>query len=111
MSASREKKQRQATPDQGLTQRQRKELQEARQAKRKVVTYTVIGVIAAVLVVILLLWLYCSGFVLLIGAEINGIYLEMRAEMAEKKVKVPQYRYLWQCGWIKYRDWKKGTHL
>lgn len=61
-------------------------------------------------VVILLLWLYCSGFVLIIGAEINGIYLEMRAEMAEKKVKMPQYQYLWQCGWIKYRDWKRGVH-
>ncbi|MCH4239178.1 MAG: YihY/virulence factor BrkB family protein [Oscillospiraceae bacterium] len=49
--------------------------------------------------IVLLLWLYFSGFVLIIGAEVNGIYLEMRAEMRKKKVKIPQWKYLWVCGW------------
>ena len=56
MSASREKKTRQSDPNKGLTQTQRKELQEQKAAKRKAVLYTVIGVIVAVLVVILLVW-------------------------------------------------------
>ena len=56
MSASREKKTRQSDPNKGLTQTQRKELQEQKTAKRKAVLYTVIGVIVAVLVVILLVW-------------------------------------------------------
>ena len=56
MSASREKKTRQSDPNKGLTQTQRKELQEQKAAKRKVVAYTVIGVIAAILVVVLLVW-------------------------------------------------------
>ena len=42
MSASREKKQRQNDPAQGLTQKQRKELQEQQAAKRKAILYTVI---------------------------------------------------------------------
>lgn len=58
-------------------------------------------------VIILLLWLYFSGFVILIGAEINGIYLEMREEMAEKHIQVPQYRYLWMCGWTSKHGRKK----
>ena len=45
MSASREKKSRQSDPTQGLTQKERKELQEQQAAKRKAVVYTVIGVI------------------------------------------------------------------
>ena len=56
MSASREKKRRQNDPAQGLTQKQRKGLQEQQAAKRKTILYTVIGVIVAVLVVILLVW-------------------------------------------------------
>lgn len=56
MSASREKKTRQSDPNKGLTQTQRKELQEQKAAKRKAVAYTVIGVIVAVLVVVLLVW-------------------------------------------------------
>ena len=56
MSASREKKQRQGELGKELTQKQRQELQEKQAAKRKAVLYTVIGVIAAVLVVILLVW-------------------------------------------------------
>ena len=51
-------------------------------------------------VVILLLWLYFSGFVILIGAEVNGIYLEMREEMVQRGVTVPQYVYFWKCGWL-----------
>ncbi|WOC31362.1 MULTISPECIES: YihY/virulence factor BrkB family protein [Caproicibacterium] len=50
-------------------------------------------------VIVLLLWLYFSGFVLILGAEVNGIYLEMRSEMRMKKVTVPQWKYLWLCGW------------
>ena len=56
MSASREKKSRQSDPTQGLTQKERKELQEQQAAKRKAVVYTVIGVIVAVLVAALLIW-------------------------------------------------------
>lgn len=60
MSASREKKQRQSDLAQGLTQKQRQELQEQQAAKRKAVLYTAIGVIVAALVVVLLVW--DSGF-------------------------------------------------
>ena len=56
MSASREKRQRQSELGKELTQKQRQELQEKQAAKRKAMLYTVIGVIAAVLVVILLVW-------------------------------------------------------
>lgn len=56
MSASREKKTRRSDPNKGLTQTQRKELQEQQAAKRKAVGYTILGVIIAVLVVILLVW-------------------------------------------------------
>lgn len=56
MSASREKKQRQEDLGQGLTQKQRKELEEARAQKRKTVAYTVIGIVVAVLVAALLIW-------------------------------------------------------
>ena len=56
MSASREKKTRQSDPNKGLSQAQRKELQEQKAAKRKAVIYTVIGVIAAILVAVLLVW-------------------------------------------------------
>ena len=56
MSASREKRQRQSELGKELTQKQRQELQEKQAAKRKAVLYTVIGVIAAVLVIILLVW-------------------------------------------------------
>ena len=57
-------------------------------------------------VVILLLWLYFSGFVILIGAEVNGIYLEMREEMVQRGVTVPQYVYFWKCGWLSKKDLK-----
>ena len=60
MSASREKKQRQDDPSQGLTQKQIKERKEAAIKKRNTVIYTVIGVVVAVLVVALLVW--NSGF-------------------------------------------------
>ena len=60
MSASREKKQRQDTPEHKLTQKQIKEQKEAREQKRKTIIYTVIGVVAAVLVAALLIW--HSGF-------------------------------------------------
>jgi membrane protein len=56
--------------------------------------------------IVLLLWLYLSGFVLIIGAEVNGIYLEMRAEMCAKKITVPQWKYIWICGW-KFSNSKK----
>lgn len=56
MSASREKKQRQNDPDQGLTQKQRQERAEQQAAKRRGILYAVIGVVVAILVVILLVW-------------------------------------------------------
>ncbi len=56
MSASREKKQRQNDPSQGLTQKQRQEQAEQQAARRRGILYAVIGVIAAVLVVVLLVW-------------------------------------------------------
>ena len=56
MSASREKKQRQNDPDQGLTQKQRQERAEQQAAKRRGTLYAVLGVVIAVLVVILLVW-------------------------------------------------------
>ena len=60
MSASREKKQRQNDPNQGLSQKQRKELEEQKAAKHKAILYTVIGIVVAALVVVLLVW--HSGF-------------------------------------------------
>lgn len=56
MSASREKKQRQNDPNQGLSQKQRQERQEAEAAKRRGVVYAVIGAVVAVLVIALLVW-------------------------------------------------------
>ncbi|MBU5434485.1 peptidylprolyl isomerase [Pseudoflavonifractor sp. MSJ-37] len=60
MSASRERKQRQSIPEQGLTQKQIKERREAAIKKRNTIAYTVIGVVAAILVAVLLIW--NSGF-------------------------------------------------
>lgn len=60
MSASREKKQRQDTPEHKLTQKQIKEQQQAREQKRKTIIYSVIGAIVVVLVAALLIW--HSGF-------------------------------------------------
>ncbi len=56
MSASREKKQRRNDPEQGLTQKQRQELQEKQAAKRRATLYAVIGVVIAIAVVVLLVW-------------------------------------------------------
>ncbi len=56
MSASREKRQRQAQPEQALTQKQRAELKEQKAAKQKTILYTAIGVVIAILVVVLLVW-------------------------------------------------------
>ena len=61
MSASREKKQRQNAPDQGLTQKQIKERKEAAIQKRNHTIYAVVGVVAAVLVAALLIW--DAGFI------------------------------------------------
>ena len=60
MSASREKKQRQDTLGQGLTQKQIQEQKEAAAKKRNTIVYTVIGVVVVVLVAALLIW--NSGF-------------------------------------------------
>lgn len=59
MSASREKKSRQGKTEE-LSERQLKAQQEAAQAKRNAIIYTVIGVVSAVLVAALLIW--NSGF-------------------------------------------------
>ena len=56
MSASREKKVRQGLADQELSEKQIKARQEAAQAKRNTVIYTVIGVVCAVLAAALLIW-------------------------------------------------------
>lgn len=60
MSASREKKQRQSDPNQGLTQKQIKEQKEAAAQKRSRTIYTLIGVAAVAAVAALLIW--DSGF-------------------------------------------------
>ncbi len=56
MSGANKKQQRKAELTEGLTQRQRKDQAEAQAAKRKHVTYGVIGVVCAVAVVALLVW-------------------------------------------------------
>lgn len=55
MSASRDKRQRQGSLNQHLTQKEFKEQQEAAAAKRKTVLYWIIGIVVAVLVVLLLI--------------------------------------------------------
>jgi hypothetical protein len=60
MSASREKKERQGTASQGLTQKQLKEAKEAQAAKQKAIAYWIGGIVVTVLVVALLVW--NSGF-------------------------------------------------
>lgn len=60
MSASREKKDRQGVTAQGLTQKQLKEAKEAQAAKRTTITYWIVGIVLAALVVALLVW--NSGF-------------------------------------------------
>ena len=82
MSASREKKSRQSDPTQGLTQKERKELQEQQAAKRKAVVYTVIGVIVAVLVAALLIWhsgIFQRGKTALIPARISEPSIRTRS--------------------------------
>lgn len=56
MSASRERRQRQADAQRPMTQKERAELKEQKAAKQKTVLYAAIGVIVAILVVILLVW-------------------------------------------------------
>lgn len=56
MSASREKKTRQDATAQGPTEREQKRQQEAKEARRSTIMYTVVGVICAVLIVFLLIW-------------------------------------------------------
>jgi len=56
MSASREKKQRQAAPEAGISQKRRKEAEEAAKQQKKTRLYVAIGVIVAVIAVALLIW-------------------------------------------------------
>ena len=56
MSASREKKTRQDTKGQELTEKQLQAQKDAQRAKRNGILYTAIGIVAAVLVAALLLW-------------------------------------------------------
>ena len=56
VSASREKKVRQELSGQELSEKQIKAQQEAAQAKRNTVIYTVMGVVCAVVVAALLIW-------------------------------------------------------
>lgn len=60
MSASREKKDRQGVVAQGLTQKQLKEGKEAQAAKRRSISYWIVGILLAALVAALLIW--NSGF-------------------------------------------------
>lgn len=60
MSASREKKQRQAADPKSLSPRAQEELKKQQRRKRNTIIYTVIGVVAAILVAALLIW--SSGF-------------------------------------------------
>ena len=90
MSASREKKQRRSDPDQGLTQKQRAELQQQKAAKQKAVLYTAIGVIIAILVVILLVWhsgIFQRGATALTvdgrNYNVNDVEYYFRAAMSE----------------------------
>lgn len=56
MSASREKKTRQDEVTQGPTSREQKRQQEAKEARRSKVLYTVVGVVCAVLAVAVIVW-------------------------------------------------------
>ena len=56
MSASREKKQRQNDPNEGLTQKQRHEARQAAAQQKKTKLYVVLGVIIAIAVAALLIW-------------------------------------------------------
>ena len=56
MSASREKKTRQDEVAQGPTSREQKRQQEAREARRSKILYTVVGVVCAVLAVAVIVW-------------------------------------------------------
>ncbi|MCH3972411.1 MAG: YihY/virulence factor BrkB family protein [Oscillospiraceae bacterium] len=51
--------------------------------------------------IVLLLWLYFSGFVLILGAELNAVIMEMNTEMKKKQIVKfsARWRYLWVCGW------------
>ena len=56
MSASRTKKERQNDFGAGLSQKQKREQAEARKSRRNTIVYTIIGIIAAILVAALLVW-------------------------------------------------------
>ena len=56
MSASREKKTRQDGVIQGPTSREQKRQQEAKEARRSKVLYTVVGVVCAVVAVAVIVW-------------------------------------------------------
>ena len=56
MSASREKKTRQDGTTQGPTSREQKKQQEAQEARRTTVLYTVVGVVCAALAIFLIVW-------------------------------------------------------
>ena len=56
MSASREKKTRQDEVTQGPTSREQKRQQEAKEARRSKILYTVVGVVCAVLAVVVIVW-------------------------------------------------------
>ena len=55
MSASREKKQRLSSGE-ALTQKELKERKEAEAAKRKTITYWIVGIVVVILVAALLIW-------------------------------------------------------
>lgn len=72
MSASREKKQRNASTSSGATEKQLREAAEARKSRNKTILYTVIGVVFVVLAALLILWnkgVFTKGKV---AATVNG---------------------------------------
>ena len=56
MSASREKKQRQASPEPTLSSRAQEEQKKAAERKRNTIIYSIIGIVVVILVAILLIW-------------------------------------------------------
>ncbi|ARP50604.1 MULTISPECIES: YihY/virulence factor BrkB family protein [Caproicibacterium] len=62
--------------------------------------------------IVLLLWLYFSGFVLILGAEINAVIMEMNTEMKNRHITKfsEKRRYIWVCGWDpQHKDSKENS--
>ncbi|MGN0967689.1 MAG: peptidylprolyl isomerase [Oscillospiraceae bacterium] len=82
MSASREKKQRQASPEPTLSSRAQEEQKKAAERKRNTIIYSIVGVVVVILAAILLIW--DSGIV-----QRNATVAKIDGE----KVTAPQVAY------------------